>query len=46
MQQKIVELSDKYGLPKSKQYQEFSDKIKSIFEASKKDTMLQKCKKN
>ena len=31
---------------KTQQYQEFSDKVKSIFEASKKDTVLQKFKKN
>ena len=31
---------------KTQQYQEFSNKVKSIFEASKKDTVLQKFKKN
>ena len=31
---------------KTQQYQEFSDKVKSIFEASKKDTALQKFRKN
>ena len=38
----IVELSSEYGLLKSKQYQEFSDKVKSILRLQKKI----RCSKN